>query len=61
MKNVSQKFEIQRKYAHIVIKMLSQTQLETERWRKSSKTKLEGKLLIQAKAVSNLRIYVLWM
>ena len=60
MKNVSQKFAIQRKYCnhcnHTVIKILSQTQLETELWRESSKKKLEGKLLIQAKAVNNLKI-----
>ena len=56
VKNVSQNFEIQRKYVHILIKILFQTQLETKCWRKSSKTKLEGKVLIQIKAEGNLRI-----
>lgn len=56
VKNVSQKFEIQREYVHMLIKILSQTQLETKRWRKSLNTKLEGKILIQIKAEDNLRI-----
>ena len=41
--------------------MLPQTQLETEHWRKLSKMKPEGKVLVQIKAEGNLRTYVLWI